>query len=89
MKSLELITLLGTIISVLLSIIAYFLKQLHGNIRKMEQDVALMKASMQLIKSETKANYNLLRQRMEFLENGFRPEALCQICFKSYVLSST
>ncbi|GAA4777936.1 hypothetical protein GCM10023231_00460 [Olivibacter ginsenosidimutans] len=64
----EWMTLLGAIISILLSIIAYFLKQLHGNFRKVEQDMARMKASIQLIKAALKTNYNLLRQRMEFLE---------------------
>jgi hypothetical protein len=66
MKTPELILLLGTIISILLSIIAYFLKQLHSNFRKMESDMSLVKASIQLMKAALKANYNLLRQRMEF-----------------------
>lgn len=68
----DLMMLLGTLISILLSIIAYFLKQLHSNFRKVEQDMAMMKANMQLIKAELKANYNLLRQRMEFLEEHNR-----------------
>ncbi|WP_345229733.1 hypothetical protein [Olivibacter ginsenosidimutans] len=68
----ELMMLLGTIISILLSIIAYFLKQLHSNFRKMEQDMGFMKASIQLMKAELKSNYNLLRQRMEFLEDRNR-----------------
>ncbi|MFC6101482.1 hypothetical protein [Olivibacter domesticus] len=68
MKTLELITSLGIVISILLSIIAYFLKQLHGNFRKMENDMAVVKANIQLMKAELKANYNLLRQRMDFLE---------------------
>jgi hypothetical protein len=34
----------------------------------MGSDMSLVKASIQLMKAELKANYNLLRQRMEFLE---------------------
>lgn len=71
-SSTETMMLLGSIISILLSIIAYFLKQLHRNFQKMESDMAMTKASIQLIKAELKANYNLLRQRMEFLEERKR-----------------
>ncbi len=62
------ISLLGMVLSLLLSVIAYFLRQLHGNLKKMENDLASVKLATQLMKSEMKAQYALLRQRMEFLE---------------------
>jgi uncharacterized membrane-anchored protein YhcB (DUF1043 family) len=63
-----LITLLGMVISVLLSVIAFFLKQLHSNFLKVETDLSAVKTAIQLIKAEVNAHYELLRQRISFLE---------------------
>ncbi len=61
---------LGAVISIMLSIIAYFIRQLHANFRRVEQDVLAMKTTVEVIKSELKANYELLRLRIAFLERS-------------------
>jgi len=64
------LALLGALISILLSVIAYFVRQLHGNFRQVEQDVADVKTAVEVIKGELKANYELLKLRLAFLERG-------------------
>lgn len=63
------LALLGALISILLSVIAYFVRQLHGNFRQVEQDMAEVKTAVEVIKTELKANYELLKLRMAFLEH--------------------
>ena len=58
----------GTIISLLLSVVAYFIRQLHGDFRKMEKDIIEVKTTTQIIKSELKNSYDLLNQRVQYLE---------------------
>lgn len=59
---------MGGIVALLLSIIAWFIRQLHADFRKVEQDVTEVKTNTQLIKSEFKSNYDLLNQRVGFVE---------------------
>lgn len=66
------LALLGALISILLSVIAYFVRQLHGNFRQVEQDMADVKTAVEVIKAELKANYELLKLRMAFLEQKKR-----------------
>ena len=70
----------GSITSVLLSVVAYFIKQLHGDFRKMEMDLAEVKTTTMLIKTEFKSSFNLLRQQVEYLEK--RIEIIESITFK-------
>ncbi len=58
----------GTIISLLLSVVAYFIRQLHGDFRKMEKDIIEVKTTTQIIKSELKNSDDLLNQRVHYLE---------------------
>lgn len=58
----------GTIISLLLSVVAYFIRQLHTDFRRMEKDMVEVKTTMQLIKSEFKSSHDLLNQRVGYLE---------------------
>ncbi len=58
----------GTLISLLLSVVAYFIKQLHRDFRKMEMDLSEVKTTTMLIKTEFKSRYDLLYQRLEYLE---------------------
>lgn len=58
----------GTIISLLLSVVAYFIRQLHSDFRKMEKDIIEVKTTTQIIKSELKNSYDLLNQRVQYLE---------------------
>lgn len=58
----------GTVISLLLSIVAYFIKQLHSDFRKMEKDIIEVKTTTQLIKTEFKSSHDLLNQRVTYFE---------------------
>ena len=58
----------GTIISLLLSVVAYFIRQLHSDFRKMEKDIVEVKTTTQLIKTEFKSSHDLLNQRVSYLE---------------------
>lgn len=64
----EIALLFGTITSLLLSVVAYFIRQLHGDFRKMEKDLMEVKLTTQLIKTEFKSNHDLLNQKVEFLD---------------------
>ena len=60
--------LFGIIISVLLSVVAYFTKQLHRDFKHVEKDVAEVKTTTSLIKTEFKGINDLMNQKIEFLE---------------------
>jgi hypothetical protein len=58
----------GIIISVLLSVVAFFSKQLHGDFKRVEKDLSEVKTTTSLIKTEFKGINDLMNQRIEFLE---------------------
>ena len=58
----------GTIISLLLSVVAYFIKQLHSDFRRMEKDLTEVKTMAILIKTEFKSSNDLLNQKVDYLE---------------------
>ena len=58
----------GSIISLLLSIVAYFIKQLNTDFRRMEKDLTEVKTMAILIKTEFKSSNDLLDQKVDFLE---------------------
>lgn len=60
--------LFGSISSVLLAVVAYFIKQLHVDFKKMEKDLTEVKTMALLIKTEFKNSYDLLNQRVNYLE---------------------
>lgn len=60
--------LFGGISSVLLGIVAYFIKQLHTDFKSMEKDISEVKTMALLIKTEFKSSYDMLNQRVEHLE---------------------
>ncbi|HEY1008604.1 MAG TPA: hypothetical protein VGE26_08170 [Sphingobacteriaceae bacterium] len=70
-------TIVLAIISVLLSMIAYFLKSLHLDFKKMEEDMEELKVGSRLIRSETRSAHDLLAQQTRFLEQ--RVEHLEQV----------
>ena len=61
-------TLFGTLITLLLSIVAYFIKQLHTDFKSMEKDLVELKTMALIIKTEFKSGNDLLNQKVEFLE---------------------
>ena len=58
----------GSLSSLLLAIVAYFIKQLHTDFKKMEKDITEVKTMALLIKTEFKNSYDLLSQCVEYLE---------------------
>ena len=69
------------LISVLLAIVAYFLRQLLADFKRVERDVTEVKSTMALIKAEFKGINELMNQRIEFLER--RIHHLETIIFKT------
>lgn len=59
----------GSVISLLLTIVAYFIKQLHADFKKMEKDLTEVKTMALLIKTEFKSSYDMLNQKVEYLEH--------------------
>ncbi|HPT15580.1 MAG TPA: hypothetical protein PK796_12375 [Bacteroidales bacterium] len=76
----------GSITSILLSIVAYFIKQLHSDFRKMELDLSEVKTMTMLIKTEFNSRYDLLCQRVEYLEK--RVESIEHLTFKEHSYES-
>jgi hypothetical protein len=64
----DLTWLFGILISVLLSLVVYFVRLLHVDFRRMQKDIAEVKATTQLIKSEFKGGLELVNQRVGQLE---------------------
>ena len=58
----------GTLITLLLSIVAYFIKQLHTDFKSMEKDLIEVKTMALIIKTEFKSGNDLLNQKVEYLE---------------------
>ena len=58
----------GSLLSLLLGVVAYFLKQLHSDFKRVKKDVAEVKTTMALIKAEFKGINDLMNQKIEFLE---------------------
>lgn len=59
----------GSLISMLLAIVAYFIKQLHSDFKNMEKDLTEVKTMALIIKTEFKSNYSMLNQKVEYLEH--------------------
>ena len=60
--------LFGSVSSVLLAIVAYFIRELHRDFKSMEKDISEVKTMALLIKTEFKNSYDLLNQKVDFLE---------------------
>lgn len=61
--------LFGSVSSVLLAIVAYFIRQLHSDFKSMEKDISEVKTMALLIKTEFKNSYDLLNQKVDYLEH--------------------
>lgn len=72
----------GTLISMLLAIVAYFIKQLHSDFKKMEKDLTEFKTMALLIKTEFKNSYDLLNHKVDYLEH--RVNNLEKIILKNF-----
>ena len=76
--------LFGSISSVLMTIVAYFIRQLHGDFKSMEKDITEVKTMALLIKTEFKNSYNLLNQKVDYLEQRVSKLELNQIKNNEY-----
>lgn len=56
------------LISVIMGVVAYFLRQLHSDFKHAEKDLTEVKATTALIKAEFKGINDLMNQKIEFLE---------------------
>lgn len=72
----------GSLISMLLVIVAYFIKQLHSDFKKMEKDLTEVKTMALLIKTEFKNSYDLLNHKVDYLEH--RVNNLEKIILKNF-----
>ena len=61
-------TLFGSLITLLLTVVAYFIKQLHTDFKNMEKDLVEVKTMALIIKTEFKSGNDLLNQKVEYLE---------------------
>ena len=62
----------GFISSVLMAVVAYFIRQLHSDFKKMELDLNEVKTMALIIKTEFKNSYDLMNQKVEYLEQRTR-----------------
>lgn len=67
-NELTLSVIFGFISSVLLGIVAYFIKQLHTDFKSMERDMSEVKTMALIIKTEFKTSYDILNKKVEYLE---------------------
>lgn len=58
----------GSISSLLLAVVAYFIRQLHSDFKNMEKDISEVKTMVLLIKTKFKNSHDLLNQKVEYLE---------------------
>ncbi|WP_445713846.1 hypothetical protein [Flavobacterium sp.] len=69
MENINNITVLfGTLITLLLSVVAYFMKQLHTDFKSMEKDLIEVKTMALIIKTEFKSDSALINQKLTYLE---------------------
>ena len=57
-----------TLITLLLGAVAYFIRQLHSDFKRVEKNVSEVKATTSILRTEFKGNIELIRQRSDFLE---------------------
>lgn len=76
--------LFGAVSSVLLAIVAYFIKQLHTDFKSMEINMNEVKTMAIIIKTEFKNSYDLLSQRVEYLEQRINKIELNRIKEKDH-----
>ena len=69
----------GFISSVLMAVVAYFIRQLHTDFKSMEKDMTEVKTMALIIKTEFKNSYDLLNQKVEYLEQRINKIELNQI----------
>lgn len=64
--------LLGGLTTILLSLIAFFIKQLHNDFKRVERGLGEVKITTQIIKSEFRSDFQVLSQRVQFMETRIK-----------------
>ena len=82
--TLDINILFGSLSSILLAVVAYFIKQLHSDFKNMERDISEVKTMALLIKTEFKNSHDLLNQKVEYLEQRINKIELKQINHQDY-----
>jgi cell division protein FtsB len=68
MEGIRIEVLASGILSVLVGAVAYFLKQLLEDFKKVEKDVSAVRSTTEVIRTEYKGMNDLLHQRMDFVD---------------------
>ncbi|MEQ8241267.1 MAG: hypothetical protein RIA69_18780 [Cyclobacteriaceae bacterium] len=68
MTTINIELLASGLVSILLGVVAYFLKQLINDFKRVEKDVSEVKNSAEVIRTEFKGMNALLHQRMDFTD---------------------
>ncbi len=74
--------IVGALISLLLTIVAFFIKQLHSDFKRVEKDLSEVKTTVSLIKAEFKGINELMNQKIDFLEK--RVTHIESVIFKTH-----
>ena len=59
---------IGTILSYMLSIIAWFIRQLHQDFRNMKKEVNTLQQTANAIQLETRSSYEMIELKIGFLK---------------------
>lgn len=68
METIKLEIILSGVLTLLVGIVAYFLKQLLTDFKKVENELIQVKNTTEIIRAEYKGMNALLNQRIDFLE---------------------
>lgn len=68
MESTEYTVLISGLMSMLLAIVTYFMRQLLADFKRVEQELSQVRNTMEIIRTEFKGMNELLNQRINFLE---------------------
>ena len=83
-NDMSLSVLFGFISSVLLAVVAYFIRQLHTDFKSMEKDISEVKTMALIIKTEFKSSYDILNQKVKILDQRISKLELYQFKNKDY-----
>ena len=81
-NGINLMTLIGTLICFLISIVAYFVKQLHADFRKLTNDISEVKTITTIFKTEFTSGYEIINQKVEYLSKRIKKKK--KLIFKGH-----
>jgi hypothetical protein len=59
---------IGTLLSIMLSVIAWFIRQLHQDFRNMQKEVSALQQTANAIQLETRSSYEMIELKIGFLK---------------------